>query len=94
MVYYSCGEIGVFDHEIAHTWGAGIGASLGLTEGGVHGQGHWNSLSDIPGQLGASYFSEDGSLVGQFFDNGDGTWRFANEQVYEPYSPLEPTSWG
>lgn len=86
VVYYSFGDIGVFDHEIAHTWGAYFGTSLGLTEGGP---GHWNSLSDITGQLGAFYFSEDGTLVGQFFDNGDGTWRFANEQEYQPYSPLE-----
>ena len=89
VVYYSWGEIGVFDHETAHTWGAGIGASLGLTEGGVHGQGHWNSLSDITGQLGAFCFSEDGSLVGQFFDNGDGTWLLVDNQEQEPYSPLE-----
>ena len=39
-VYLSFGSIQVFDHEIAHTWGAGIGASLGLIDEGMAGRYH------------------------------------------------------
>ena len=87
VIYHSFGSMAIFDHEVAHTWGAGIGASLGLIEEGTAAQGHWNKLSDIGGQLGAYYF--DGGLVGHFADNGDGTWRLIPNTEVEPYASLE-----
>lgn len=86
VVYESFGDIQIFDHEIAHTWGANIGASLGLT--GPFGDPHWNALADMEGQLGAYYFSSDGK-VGHFAYNGDGTWRLIPNYENERYSPLE-----
>ncbi|MBI5949124.1 MAG: hypothetical protein HY875_13370 [Chloroflexi bacterium] len=84
-VYESFGDIQIFDHEVAHTWGAGIGGSLGLTDGA---QGHWDDMSDIGGQLGAYYFGP-GGVIGHFAANGDGTWRIVANTTNEPYSPLE-----
>jgi hypothetical protein len=86
VIYHSFGSIQIFDHEIGHTWGAGIGASLGLLEEG--GGGHWAALSDIGGQLGYYYFDDQGH-VGHFSYNGDGTWRLIPNNQNEPYSPLE-----
>ncbi len=88
VIYHSFGSMAIFDHEVAHTWGAGIGTSLGLIEEGTAVQGHWNKLSDIGGQLGAYYFS-DGGLIGHFADNGDGTWRLIPNTEVEPYAPIE-----
>lgn len=87
-IYHSFGGLDIFDHEVAHTWGAAIGSSLGLLQEGTATQGHWNALSDIGGQLGAYYFSNDGK-VGHFADNGDGTWRLVPNTQVEPYAPLE-----
>ncbi len=85
VIYHSFGSIQIFDHEIAHTWGAGIGAALGLIE---EGGAHWAALSDIGGQLGY-YYSDDQGHVGHFAYNGDGTWRLIPNNQNEPYSPLE-----
>jgi hypothetical protein len=87
-IYHSFGSIQIFDHEVAHTWGASIGVSLGLIEEGQRGYYHWSALSDIGGQLGAYYFSSDGR-VGHFAYNGDGTWRLIPNSENEPYAPLE-----
>jgi hypothetical protein len=88
VIYHSFGSLSIFDHEVAHTWGAGIGAPLGLIQEGMAGRYHWNAQSDIGGQLGAYYFSDDG-LIGHFADNGDGTWRLIPNYEVEPYAPLE-----
>jgi hypothetical protein len=90
VIYESFGDIQIFDHEVAHTWGAAIGQSLGLLSNGSSGetQGHWNALADIQGQLGAYYFDPSGA-VGHFAYNGDGTWHLISNGVNEPYSPLE-----
>ena len=84
-VFESFMEIEVFDHEVAHTWGAAIGNSLGLLESGDFT--HFNSLSDIGGQLSAYYSS--GNLAGHFSYNGDGTWRLVANTDVERYAPLE-----
>jgi hypothetical protein len=86
-IYESFGDIQIFDHEVAHTWGASLGADLGLLENTSGGHVHWNALSDIGGQLGAYYFS--GNRVGHFSDNGDESWRFIPNSENEPYAPLE-----
>jgi hypothetical protein len=88
MIYHSFGDLAIFDHEVAHTWGAGIGAGIGLLQEGRADQGHWLNTSDIGGQLGAYYFDGTGS-VGHFADNGDGTWRLIATTVAEAYAPLE-----
>jgi hypothetical protein len=87
-IYHSFGSMAIFDHEVAHTWGVAIGASLGLIDEGAATQGHWNKLSDIGGQLGAYYFS-DGGLIGHFAYNGDNTWRLIPNTEVEPYAPIE-----
>ncbi len=87
-IYHSFGSVAIVDHEIAHSWGAGIGVSLGLIEEGQAGRYHWEANSDIGGQLGYYYFLPDG-WVGHFADNGDGTWRLITNDVQEPYAPLE-----
>lgn len=87
VIYHSFGSMAIFDHEVAHTWGVGIGSSLGLIKEGTATQGHWHEMSDIGGQLGAYHF--DGGLVGHFADNGDGTWRLIPNTEIEPYAPLE-----
>ena len=83
-VWHSFASISIADHEIAHTWGAGIGRNLGLSDDG----GHWEALTDIGGQLGNYYRNTDGRQ-GHFAFNGDGTWRWVSNSVNEPYSPLE-----
>jgi hypothetical protein len=88
MIYHSFGSLAIFDHEVAHTWGAGIGTSLGLADTTSSGLGHWDKMSDIAGQLGEYYFHTSG-VVGRFHDNGDGTWRLVSNFEVEPYSPLE-----
>ncbi|NIS81776.1 MAG: hypothetical protein GTO14_16565 [Anaerolineales bacterium] len=88
MIYHSFGSLAIFDHEVAHTWGASYGDSLGLIQESGVSQGHWNKLSDIAGQLAAYYFDENGN-VGHFKDNGDGTWRLISNIEVEPYAPLE-----
>jgi len=87
-IYHSFGMPAIVDHEMAHSWGAGIGASLGLIEEGQSGRYHWEANSDIGGQLGYYYFTGDG-WVGHFADNGDGTWRLISNSVQEAYTPLE-----
>ena len=86
-VYESFGDIQIFDHEIAHTWGAAIGQSLELlgSDPSLH---HWNALADMQGQLGAYYFNNTGE-VGHFSYNSDGTWHLIPNFENEPYSPLE-----
>jgi hypothetical protein len=87
MIYHSFGMLDIFDHEVMHTWGAGIGWSLGLLEHDGN-QSHWNHMSDIAGQLGAFYFSSSGD-VGRFVYNGEGTWHLVSNREVPPYSPLE-----
>jgi len=88
-IYYSFGSLGVFDHEIAHTWGAAIGQSLGLiAEEWRVNQGHWDPMSDICGQLGNYYFDPSGS-VGSFSYLGEETWELISNRTVIPYSPLE-----
>lgn len=82
VIYQSFGTTGVFDHEIAHTWGAAIGQSLGLLNGP-----HWNEMTDICGQLG-SYYSASGK-VGHFSYLGDETWELISNRAVLPYAPLE-----
>jgi hypothetical protein len=87
-VYHSFGSLSIMDHEIAHTWGAGIGSSLGLIEEDSPGRFHWAANSDIGGQLGYYYRSPSGQ-AGHFAYNGDGTWRFVLNSEVERYAPLE-----
>jgi hypothetical protein len=86
-VYESFGDIQIFDHEIGHTWGAELGASLGLL-GNDPSSHHWNALADMQGQMGSYYFNASGA-VGHFAFNGDGTWHLISNSDNEPYSPLE-----
>jgi hypothetical protein len=89
VIYHSFGDLAIFDHEVAHTWGAAIGQSRGLLDETYNvNQGHWGKLTDIQGQLGAYYF-DPGGAIGHFAYNGDGTWRLIANTEVEPYSPLE-----
>ncbi len=91
VTYQSFGTIAIFDHEIAHTWGAAIGQNLGLLGDQYTwdvNQGHWNPNADMEGQLGNYYFDNSGA-VGHFGYNGDEIWRLIPNYVAEPYSPLE-----
>lgn len=81
-IYQSFASIQVFDHELGHTWGAYLGESLGLSS-----YSHWESMTDIEGQMGSYYF--EGSLVGHFSYIGDSTWRLVANTTNEVYSPLE-----
>lgn len=90
VIWESFGDIQVFDHEIAHTWGAGVGSSLGLLDpaddvqrGGLY---HWNPRADIGGQLSA-VFSLPSGLNGTLRSDGSGGYRLDTGPV--PYSPLE-----
>jgi hypothetical protein len=90
VIYQSFAGIGVFDHEIAHTWGAAIGQSLGLIyKTGDYKviQGHWDKTTDICGQLG-SYYNASGNS-GYFSYLSDGTWQLISNRTVLPYSPLE-----
>lgn len=87
-IYDSFGTIQIFDHEVAHTWGAGIGATLGLISEGAAGRFHWHDHSDVAGQLGSFYFADSGA-IGHFADNGDGSWRLISNTETPPYAPLE-----
>jgi hypothetical protein len=87
VVYESFGDIQIFDHEVAHTWGAAIGKTLGLLGNDPAGH-HWNMLADMQGQLGSYYF-EPGGAVGHFAYNGDESWHLVSNFENEPYSPLE-----
>jgi len=87
--YESFASYAIADHETAHNWGAYLGGSLGLLQklnGGAISP-HWNSLSDIGGQL--AYYYIKGDKYGHFLYNGDGTWRFALNTENRAYSPLE-----
>jgi len=86
-VYTSFGTIQIVDHELAHTWGAALGRTLGLIEAGSGGS-HWNEMSDVGGQLGAYYFAKNGQ-IGRFTDNGDDTWHLTSNKDVVRYSPLE-----
>jgi hypothetical protein len=91
VIYMSFGAIAVFDHEIGHTWGPGIGQSLGLFSSIYNydvNQGHWNEYADIEGQMGAYYFDDSGA-VGHFSYLGEDTWKLISNRTTEPYSPLE-----
>jgi hypothetical protein len=91
VIYMSFAAISVFDHEVAHTWGAAIGQPLGLLGDQYNAstnQGHWNQLADMEGQLGSYYFAESGA-VGHFSFAGDDTWTLISNRSPEPYSPLE-----
>ena len=86
--YSSFGCVDIADHEIGHTWGMALGKKLGLLkEKGDVSLGHWNSLSDVSGQMGAFFFA--GDKIGQFAYNGDGIWRLIPNTTVKPYSPLE-----
>lgn len=88
-IYHSFGSTDIFDHEVAHTWGAAIGQSLGLLyENYIVNMGHWGEMTDTQGQLGAYYF-DPGGAVGHFAYNGNETWRWIANSEVEPYSPLE-----
>ncbi len=82
VIYQSFAGIDVFDHEIAHTWGASIGQSLDLDNGS-----HWNAMTDICGQLGEYYNNSDS--IGHFSYLGDETWELISNRTVIPYSPLE-----
>jgi hypothetical protein len=89
VVYHSFGTLAIATHEIGHTWGMNLGARLGLTDlSAGYLSGHWNSLTDIGGQMSAYYFDSSGN-TGHFHDNGDGTWSFISNWEREPYSPLD-----
>jgi hypothetical protein len=66
-----------------------LGVGLGLIEmRGGYPSLHWNSLSDIAGQMSAYYFDAAGA-IGHFAYNGDGTWRLISNMEEEPFSPLD-----
>jgi hypothetical protein len=91
VIYMSFAAISVFDHEIAHTWGAAIGQPLRLLQdyySASTNQGHWNHLADMEGQLGGYYFDDSGA-IGHFSYAGDDTWTLIPNREPEPYSPLE-----
>ena len=89
VIYHSFGSTAIVDHEVAHSWGAAIGQSLGLiNEEYDVNQGHWTEMADVQGQLGAYYF-DPGGAIGHFAYNGDQTWRLIPNTEVEPYSPLE-----
>jgi hypothetical protein len=91
VTYQSFSSIAIFDHEIAHTWGAAIGQSLGLLSPVYTydvNQGHWNENADMQGQLGA-YFFGDGGAIGHFAYRSENLWRLIRNTTTEPYSPLE-----
>ncbi|MFC1765996.1 LamG domain-containing protein [Planctomycetota bacterium] len=89
VIYQSFAGIGVFDHEIAHSWGAWIGESLGLTTDVQSSERHhWNAMSDICGQLGGGY-SEDRNYSGKFSYLGNGAWELVSNLTVLPYAPLE-----
>ena len=88
--FQSFATIAIFDHEIAHTWGAAIGQSLELLSPIYTwdvDQGHWNENADMEGQLGA-YFNDEGA-VGHFSHLGGETWQLISNHTTEKYSPLE-----
>jgi hypothetical protein len=89
VVYHSFGDISISTHEIGHTWGMNLGASLGLVESyGSNVLNHWSPLTDIGGQMGA-YYSDGAGHYGHFRYNGGETWSFTLNTQWEPYSPLE-----
>ncbi|MGB7539776.1 MAG: hypothetical protein WBM17_14635 [Anaerolineales bacterium] len=90
VVYHSFGSLAIATHEIGHTWGMHLGASLGLIdpEDGSAPQAHWNPMTDIGGQM-SGYYSDTSGNTGHFHDNGDGTWSFIPNWEQEPYSPLD-----
>lgn len=89
-IYNSFGGVQIMDHEMGHAWGVDIGQTLGLmdTWNGSIMLGHWNTLADMQGQMGAFYFDDKGN-VGHFAANGDGTWHLVSNMEVPPYSPLE-----
>ena len=89
MIYHPFGHLDHFDHELAHTWGVGLGATLGLIAEGSPGRHHWSAEADIGGQL-SIYYTAD-SRMGRLAHNGDGTWRLIPPEESErlPYAPLE-----
>jgi hypothetical protein len=90
VVYHSFGSLAIATHEIGHTWGMHLGASLGLIDplDGSNPQAHWNPLADIGGQM-SGYYSDSSGNTGHFHNNGDGTWSFIANWEREPYSPLD-----
>ncbi len=90
IVYHSFGNISISTHEIGHTWGMHLGASLGLMESwqGEVMLGHWNEMTDIGGQMSAYYF-DDAGHVGHFHYNGDETWSLISNIEREPFSPID-----
>ena len=46
-VWMTLNRLGIFEHELAHTWGAFTAPSLGLSDE----DHHWSSLSDVGGVL-------------------------------------------
>jgi hypothetical protein len=90
VVYHSFGDVGISTHEIGHTWGMNIGASLGLLDKSKNEQslGHWNAMADIGGEMSSYYIDSTGRL-GLLHFNGDDIWRLVPNTEWEPYSPLE-----
>jgi hypothetical protein len=83
------GPVGLFDSEIAGLWGADLGLRLALSVVASDASVLWDPLSDVGGQLAATFVSEDSSSFGHLAANGDGTWRLVSPDENERYSPLE-----
>ena len=88
VVFNSFGEIGISTHEVGHTWGMHLGASLGLIENPNNPLSHWSALTDIGGIMSAGYPDGAGGY-GRFQYNGDETWSWIPNTRWPPYSPLE-----
>ncbi len=89
VIFQPFGSIGLIDSEIASLWGADLGAPVGLAAASADGTYLWDPMSDVGGQLSSYFISDDGSLVGRFASNGDGTWRLVSPAENERYSPIE-----
>jgi hypothetical protein len=87
MIYHSFGSLAIFDHEVMHSWGPGIGYSLGLLNDDLN-LSHFVEMTDIAGQM-TSYYVSSGGDAGHFAYNGDGTWHLVSNSTVEPYAPLE-----
>jgi len=88
VVYHSFGDLSIATHEMGHTWGMHVGASLGLIEYPNNQLSHWNALTDIGGIMGA-YYSDGAGNYGRFRYNGDETWNWVPNTSQNQFSPLE-----
>lgn len=92
-IYHSFGDGQILDHETGHAWTANFGRALGVTDEpalpGTTARYHWNSNTDIAGQMSAFVFAP-GVPTGHLFSNGDGTFRLEREKGNaNPYSKLD-----